>query len=421
MNKRVEIILKQILENINPSKKELDLIKKELNKFLKNLDSKIKKSGLKVEVFVGGSFAKGTLIKKGKYDIDIFLRFEEEGDLSDHAKKILKEVKNVSEIHGSRDYFRVNASPSLFFEIVPVRKVKRPKEAHNITDLSYSHVNYVRRKVKSQKALNEIKIAKAFCHAQRCYGAESYVKGFSGYALELLIYHYGSFMKFIREISKVKDKEVIDIEKHHKNKRAVLMDINSSKLQSPIVLVDPTYKHRNVLAALSDETFRKFQESCRKFLESPSLFMFEVQKADLNKMKKEAEKNKNEFIMLEIRTDRQEGDIAGSKLLKFFNFLKKELSKYFELENSGFEYNEKKSAEIFFVARPKKEILIKGPRTEDRKHSMRFKKGKKTFVKNRHLYSKKKIDFSAREFITSWRNSNKKLMKDMSILGLEII
>jgi len=67
-------------------------------------------------------------------------------------------------------------------------------------------------------------------------------------------------------MAKIKDKIVIDIEKHYKNKQAVLMDLNSSKLHSPIILIDPTYKERNALAALSSETFRKFQEVSLKFL-----------------------------------------------------------------------------------------------------------------------------------------------------------
>ena len=47
------------------------------------------------------------------------------------------------------------------------------------------------------------------------------------------------------------------------------MDLNSSKLNSPIIPIDPTYKQRNVLAALSKETFEMFQKSCKEFLENP--------------------------------------------------------------------------------------------------------------------------------------------------------
>jgi tRNA nucleotidyltransferase (CCA-adding enzyme) len=93
-----------------------------------------------------------------------------------------------------------------------VKKISKPKEAENITDLSYSHVNYIKKRIKNKKILDEIRIAKAFCYATNTYGAESYIGGFSGYAIELLVYHYGSFLKFIKAISKLDGKkEIIDI------------------------------------------------------------------------------------------------------------------------------------------------------------------------------------------------------------------
>ena len=78
---------------------------------------------------------------------------------------------------------------------------------------------YVVQGIKNKSILDEIKIAKAFCYANNCYGAESYVQGFSGYALELLVYYYGGFINFLRAVSKEKannkEKIVIDIEKNY--------------------------------------------------------------------------------------------------------------------------------------------------------------------------------------------------------------
>ena len=187
-------------------------------------------------------------------------------------------------------------------------------------------MKYINKKIKNPKIINEIKIAKAFCYANGCYGAESYVQGFSGYSLELLVYYYGGFFKFIKAMSKIKkEKEIIDIEKHFKNKKNVLLDLNSSKLNSPVILIDPTYMQRNALAALSKETFEKFQEACRNFIKNPSINAFEICKIDIEKVKEKAKRAKREFILLKVKTNRQEGDIGGSKLLKFYNFLGKEI------------------------------------------------------------------------------------------------
>jgi len=423
MTIKVNSIFKEVLEKNKPNKKELEQIKRDVQGFVKKLEDRFKKSKINVEIFIGGSFAKKTVIKKGDYDVDIFLRFNKkynDKEISDLTYKILKNFK-VFRIHGSRDYFRVNVSPKTFFEIIPVIKIKNPKNARNITDLSYFHVKYINKKIKSEKILDDILLLKKFCYANQVYGAESYIKGFSGYALELLIYYYGSFLKFIKAISqKRKDKIIIDIEKHYKNKQIIMMDLNSAKLMSPIILIDPTYKQRNVLAVLSYETFQNFQKICKDFLKNPTLQAFEIQKLDIDKIQKGAEKKGFEFILLNSKTNKQEGDIAGTKLLKFYNHLTKEIKKFFEIKDRGFEYDNKKTARYFFVVKKKKEILFQGPKINDKENVIKFKsKHKNTFVKKERIYSKQKISLNIKDFISKWAQNNKKKLHEMYIASLE--
>ncbi len=425
MKQKINSILKQVLEKVEPPKEELDILKNSLREFLEKFEKKLKALKIDAEVFVGGSFAKNTIIKKDYYDIDTFIRFDKkykDKEISELTGKILKGFVNVSLVHGSRDYFRIKISPSFSIEVIPVIKVKNPKESENITDLSYSHVNYIKRKIKSKKLLDEIRIAKAFCYANHCYGAESYINGFSGYALELLLYYYGNFLKFIKTVSKMKEKIVLDIEKHYKNKQEILMNLNGSKLKSPIILIDPTYKQRNALAALSEETFEKFKKACKKFLKNPSIKSFEVEKTDLEKIKQNAKKKKFEFILLEAKTNKQEGDIAGTKLLKFYNHLNSEIEKFFDVKNKGFNYNKKKSARYFFVVKNKKEISIKGPNIKDKKNIKMFKKKHRhTFIKSKRIYAKEMIKFNIKKFLENWSVKNKKRIREMSIKGFRVI
>ncbi len=425
--KKIKSILSQALKQIKPSKEELDFIEKNLKEIERKIKSSIKNNKIKADFFIGGSYAKGTLIRKDAYDIDIFLRFDKKHkseSLSKLAEKILKKARlNFEKIHGSRDYFRVKSNEGLFFEIIPVLKIKKPDEAENITDLSYSHVRYVNKKVKSQRLKDEIRLAKAFCYANKCYGAESYINGFSGYGLELLVYNYKSFRMFLSELSKIKEKgkKVIDLEFVHKNRKAVLLDLNASKLQSPVVLVDPTYKYRNVLAALSDETFKKFQKSAKAFLKNPSIRFFERKKIDFEKLKKDAKKERYDFQILKIKTDKQPGDIAGSKLLKFYNHLTREISKYFTIRESGFEYNQDKTATCFFNVKKKREVLIQGPKINNERHVKRFKaRHKNAYIKNKRLFAKKQLPKSLESFLTNWGKKHKKRMKEMSVVGLRL-
>lgn len=421
---KINSILKEILKENKPSKEDLEKINFHLDEFLKKLEKKLEELKINAEIFVGGSLAKGTLIKKKNYDIDIFVRFQKneryKKEMPNLLYKVLKNFKDVSLIHGSRDYFNVKKG-GIFFEVIPVIKIKNQKEAENITDLSFFHVKYIKRKL-TKKILDDVILAKAFCFANSCYGAESYINGFSGYALELLIYHYKSFLRFIKAMTKVKDKIIIDIKKYYKNKQEIMMNLNTNKLKSPIILIDPTYKERNALAALSEETFEKFKKACKEFLKNPNKEAFEIKEFDLGRIKKNAKRKKYEFILLEAKTNKQEGDIAGSKLLKFFKFLSQEIEKFFVIKNKGFDYNEKQSAKYFFVDKRKKEILIPGPLLKDEINVKKFKeKHKNIFEKAGKVYSREKINFDIKEFISDWKNKNKEKLKGMSIEELKII
>lgn len=426
--KKVGDILKKVLTRIEPSNQDLEKIEKSLDYFKETIEKQIKKQKINAVLFEGGSFAKKTIIKKDSYDIDIFIMFPEKfrgQNISELTEKLLKEFKNVHLIHGSRNYFQIRNSKDFFIELIPVIKATDPKKAENITDLSYSHVKYINKKIKNQKTLDEIKIAKAFCYATKTYGAESYINGFSGYSLELLICYYKSFLNFIKavvEYNLSKGKLIIDIEKYYKNKKDVLLDMNSSKLNSPIILVDPTYKQRNALAALSEETFEKFKQASKKFLKNPSIKYFEIQKWDLEKIKKEALKKKYEFILLELQTKKPKGAVAGSKLLKFYNHLENEIKKLFKIKNKGFDYNQENNAKCFFMAKKKNEIIKHGPFLKDKTNVKQFKKEhKNTFEKSGKIYAREKFGLTLKEFIENWKKKYQRKISEMSISEIKIV
>ncbi len=425
-NKKLNDLLKNVLVKAEPSKEDLKKINESLKNFKEKIKEQIKKQKLDAVLFEGGSFAKKTIIKKDNYDIDIFIMFSEKfrnQNISKLTGKLLKGFKGVSIIHGSRDYFKIRESKDFFIELIPVIKVNDPKKAENITDLSYSHVKYVNKRIKSQRILDEIKLAKVFCYATKTYGAESYINGFSGYSLELLVYYYKSFLNFIKAAAKHKGgKIIIDIEKHYKKKNDVLLDMNSSKLWSPIILVDPTYKQRNALAALSEETFERFKKASKMFLKNPSIENFEIKKIDLGKIKKDALRKKDEFILLELKTQKPAGAVAGSKLLKFYNHLENEIKRFFKVKNRGFEYDQENNARCFFAVKSKKEIIIEGPFADDKKNIKKFKKlHKKFFYKSNKIYAREKFESTVHKFIDSWKKKYQTKIIEMSINDLKII
>jgi tRNA nucleotidyltransferase (CCA-adding enzyme) len=201
-----------------------------------------------------------------------------------------------------------------------------------------------------------------------------------------------------------------------------MIDINSSKLQSPIILIDPTYKQRNALAALSYETFSKFIKDASNFLKNPSIESFEIKKTDLEKIKTDALKKKYYFVLVEAETDRQEGDIAGSKLLKFYRHIEDEMSRFYEIKNHGFNYNKKQKSRFFYVAKPKNEIIIEGPNVKDKNNMFEFRKKHKSIFTNKgRIYAREKVKYNLRDYIENWKKKNSRKIKEMYITQLKVV
>jgi tRNA nucleotidyltransferase (CCA-adding enzyme) len=175
-------------------------------------------------------------------------------------------------------------------------------------------------------------------------------------------------------------------------------------------LIDPTFKERNALAGLSYETFSKFQEACKEFLKNPSERFFE---------KREVDKKKYNLI-LKAKTNKQEGDIAGSKLYKFYKLIAREMKKNFIVEKEEFEYDDKKEAKLYFKIKQKKELVLKGPHITSIENVAKFrKKHKRVFIKDSRVYAKEKSK-NIKKFLSDFKKDNKRRMRDMGIIGLKV-
>ena len=430
----LEEVLKEELGLIRINKQDKSEINKIVNLVINAINSKIKKLKINAEVFVGGSFAKNTLIKKEIYDVDLFLRFDQkysEQEIQSNFKKIFfwfkipKNQAKVKLIHGSRDYYQIllKKPKNICIEVIPTLKITKSYQARNVTDLSYFHVNYVKKQLKSRPELNdEILLMKAFCHGQKCYGAESYVSGFSGYVIELLVLHYGSFEKVLRELAGYSQRMIIDPAGYYKTVEEVIRSLNPSKIHSPIILIDPTFKERNVTSALSKDTFNRFKFAIKEFLKSPSIDFFINKPTDISEFKKMSWDHEGIFSIFEIRTNKQAGDIAGTKLLKFSKFLNSEISKSFDIIKMDFEYDNKKNAKIYYILKNKKEIIITGPQIKYKEAVDNFKKVHPVwYIQNNHILSARPANISAKDFLKRFKKSYRKTIKDMSIRKIKLV
>ncbi len=390
-------VLDAVLKEIKPDKEERRKIKKKIDSFLERLNKGLKDA----KAVLGGSGAKGTWLR-GVHDADVFVQFnyakykDKEDKLSDLLEKHLKKkFDGVNRIHGSRDYFQIDKQ-GFIFEVVPVLKISKSEKAVNITDVSPLHAKWVR---KHKKYADDIRLMKKFCRAQRIYGAESYINGFSGYICEILAIHYKGFVSLLRAAAKWKDEEVIDIEKHYRNKLQVKMGINKSKQQGPLLLVDPVQKDRNAAAALSKDNYDLFRKAASEFLKKPSKEFFEEKRIDLQEMKKIYPEKK--IITAEAKPLDGKKDVVGSKLIKVLEHIERKMEKAgFEVIDMVWEWNGKA---MFYIVLEEEKLegykTKEGPPVKIKKHSEKFKKiyRGKTFVKAGKLYARVRRKFRKAE------------------------
>lgn len=410
-----------------PSPLVLKQIERETKNCVKIISKHARDSKISAQIFLGGSYAKGTMVEKKSYDIDIFIRIEKKNfakdisSMSKVAEKVAKDIGGkLTVVHGSRDYYQIQPkSMNAVFEIIPVLKIKKPEEAENVTDLSYFHVAYIKKKL-SKKMQREVRLAKAFFDACGCYGAESYIQGFSGYATECLIAAYGSLNKMLKMLTK-EGKIIVDPARHYRNPKEALIELNEAKLQSPIIVIDPTWKKRNALASLSEETYLRFVKHAKTFMKNPSVKHFEKKEVSKEDLVKQATSSGQDFAEITLKTDRQEGDIAGTKMKKASRFIVASLEKYFKLTREEFKYDLGQSAQLYLVAKPMKEILLAGPPVKMKKHADAFRKEHdKIIEKKGRLYAVRKNESSLKEYLQENILGGKEI-RSMGITSAEAI
>ncbi len=389
--KNINVILDEALKEIQPDRN----YEKEIFEKVGIIIKKINRGQKNIKAVLGGSGAKGTWLKT--FDADIFAVFDykkfkgKSDKLSDILEKILKKkFKNVSRLHGSRDYFQIKQN-QFTFEIVPILKIQKAEQADNITDVSPLHSKWV---LRHKKLINEIKLTKQFCQAQNVYGAESYIRGFSGYICEILAVYYGSFLNLIKNAAKWNGKVVIDFERYYKGKDVFKL-VNTSKLGSPLVVIDPVQKDRNAAAALSDEKFYAFKKAAVEFLRNPSAGFFKGKSLDSLFLK-----GKNNKRLIKIYTTPLDGktDVVGCKLLKIYEFLIKESTKNsFRPIKTAWEWDKKSNAIFYFLFNKNplpKLIEIEGPPIKLKQHVEQFRRmHKRTLIKFNKIYAQEQRKF----------------------------
>ena len=426
----------KILKEVNFNKEELENKKKIILNLVENLKKVVDENILKINF--GGSYSKNTFLKKD-FDVDLFFCFEkdlEDKKMSSICYNILKKLNIKINIEkGSRDYFSFEYK-KIKFEVVPTKKIllKNIQNFENTSDISIFHKDYlIKKSQKNKELVNEIKLAKIFFKAKNFYGAESYINGFSGHSIELLIVYFKSLENLIKSAKNFSKREIVDIENFYKNEKEVLKKIEKTKL-SNLIVIDPILKNRNALKCLSEENYYKFILMCKQ-IKKLSEKDFKIKKINLENIKKKyktfSHKNDFKIIFFEFNFIKKKDpkDIIGTKFLKLQKKLKSTfLKNNFRLIIDDFkiDFQNQKCLFIFIFEsdKPKKFKKIKGPSIFMKYNYLEFiKKRGEVFLENEFLYSfkinkkinlKKFTKFKKKDF-EKLSSNNMKFISDFKI------
>lgn len=356
-------LLESIHEELKPQKDP------SIQPFIQKVRKAFKDSTHQPKIHVGGSYAKNTHIGKD-YDVDIFIKYDKkhrDKPISDYTETVLQRTDiQYKRVHGSRDYFITTQQRQ--YELIPVLDIQKPSQAETVVDNSPLHVAYTKQRLTPTKK-KHIRLLKQFLKAQEIYGAESYIGGFSGHVVDLLILHYKTLPKLLEATQNWKPKTVIDIENHHD---LPLHTLNESKTQGPLILIDPIQKHRNAAAAVTKKAYNKLKQKAKQLQRNPTKKQFYIP-THKDKLRKHKEKHQNKEVLELTFTDTKK-DISGDKLIKIQKHIQR------QLQHSGFTdihidtHHADTKSYLYIAATHHDEQLIKGPPlTAPKKHRERFK------------------------------------------------
>jgi tRNA nucleotidyltransferase (CCA-adding enzyme) len=244
---------------------------KELARFLlKKVNVEAAKYPQVVTVELGGSFAKGTWLRK-QMDLDIFIKLKTDTDeksFEEIGKKIgFNSMKNFNPHVRYSEHPYVDAEvKGTRVNVVPCYNVEKG-QWKSAADRSSFHTRFILEKLDEEKK-NEVRLLKKFLRGVNIYGAEIAKEGFGGYVAEVLIYQYGSFVKVLEAVANFTQGQVIGNP--------------TKKFETALVLIDPIDSNRNLGTAISAQNVGIFLLAVRAFSKKPSLEFFNGKKFTMN-------------------------------------------------------------------------------------------------------------------------------------------
>ena len=322
---------KQIAIPNNIQRKKVDKIANQVF-ILVNKEAEKQKSV--VSVHFGGSYAKETWTPE-KIDIDIFVKFKKttsEKNFETIGKKI-----GFDSLKKFKPYVRYSEHPFVEADIdgvgvnvVPCYDIKKG-EWKSAADRSTFHTEFMSEKLTGLMK-DDIRVLKCFLKINGMYGAEIAKQGFSGYVCEVLVYYLGGFENVLKKIAKLQNNEMIGE--------------SPRKFDSPIVIIDPIDRNRNLGAAISIQNITNFILIARNFLKKNSISYFKPKKKIGT-----ATHPISKIVSIQFKYKKRSDDIIYGQIKRAASSIESQLNKggFNVLRTDSFVYDENKACLLFLL------------------------------------------------------------------------
>jgi len=289
-------VLLEVLKEIKPSDEEREYVMKFVDKITNEIRKALVDIKIPISVEVHGSIIHDTWLSRDR-DIDIFILVKEEVPKSYLKDVILKTIKDklpykFEKRYAEHPYLRAQIE-DFYVDMVPGYYINKMISA---VDRTPKHTRFLKKHLTPELA-DEVRLLKAFLKGIGAYGAEIKVGGLSGYACELLIVAFGSFINTLETFAKEK-KIFIDFTKSWEEKKAF------EHFRKKVILIDPVDRERNVVANLRDETLNLIKFASKMFLSDPSKSFFNPMKRLYLDHEIEKELEKRCIILLLLRKEK---------------------------------------------------------------------------------------------------------------------
>lgn len=311
---KAEKVFARVAKGIVPSKKEVDAAFSAAGAIISKLERVAPPA---VEIRLAGSLAKGTWLS-GNDEFDIFLLFPRHYAHHEmtmlgltYARRALSGMRLESR-HAEHPYLTVHAG-KYQADIVPGYRISDISERGSAVDRSPLHTEWVNARLDA-RAKRDVRLLKKFMKAFGIYGAELRVEGFSGYLCELLVAKYGSLHSLMKAASHWHE-TVISFEDGFGEKDSAEA---RKKFGSPLIVIDPTDRNRNVAAVVSSTSLSRFVFECRRFIEAPSekFFKKEVRVKSKEEILRAMKRRETRCLLLAFKTKQAVPDILWPQLKK---------------------------------------------------------------------------------------------------------